>query len=280
MYCTTDDVYNATKLSTTEVPLVSIESFIKGAEREIDLITYTTYWKLEVTGTAESSGSSTTITDDEKNWGVNEYQDCIIYITGGTGLGQIRLIESNTSDTITISRAWAVDPDNTSVYKLYYTATPAYYGGETDEEPLDGNGVKYMFLPLYPIRLIEDLTVDTTSVTVSNLYQQSKTGRIELKNTAEVSRFTRTSPQLIDINYWWGVSPMPYEICRATVVLASMKTLEAQMGGTHNVPSTYSLPEGSVTIGQAYINIKTTWDVLQKEWSDLKVRLIKYPHFA
>ena len=52
------------------------------------------------------------------------------------------------------------------------------------------------------------------------------------------------------------------------------------MGGTHNIPSTYSLPEGAVTIGQAYINIKGTWDTLMREKTALELKIIKYPSFA
>jgi len=64
------------------------------------------------------------------------------------------------------------------------------------------------------------------------------------------------------------------------MVYAALKGLMAQAGGTHNIPSTYSLPEGSLTIGQAYINIKGAWDMLNKEKIDLESKITKYPYFA
>jgi len=97
---------------------------------------------------------------------------------------------------------------------------------------------------------------------------------------AEVSYWTSKKAQLNVISYWWGVYPLPYEVKRLTEVYAAIMCLEAQMGGTHNIPSTYSLPEGSVTIGQAYINIKGTWDTLMREKAALELRIIKYSVFA
>ena len=53
----------------------------------------------------------------------------------------------------------------------------------------------------------------------------------------------------------------------------------AQAGGTHNIPSTYQLPEAGLTIGQAYINIRGAWDMLSKEKADLEKSLVTYPSF-
>jgi hypothetical protein len=70
-----------------------------------------------LTGTA-SAGAATTLTDGAEAWQTNQWANYQIRITGGTGAGQIRTVASNTGTVITVSAAWAVNPDATSVYSL------------------------------------------------------------------------------------------------------------------------------------------------------------------
>jgi len=70
------------------------------------------------TGTA-SAGTSTTITTTTNL--IGSMVGGIVKITSGTGSGQERTIASNTIGTnsvITVTSAWSVNPDNTSVYQL------------------------------------------------------------------------------------------------------------------------------------------------------------------
>lgn len=69
------------------------------------------------TGTA-TAGASTTLTNAAKTWATNQWANYQIRITAGTGIGQIRTIASNTGTVITVSAAWAVTPDATSVYSI------------------------------------------------------------------------------------------------------------------------------------------------------------------
>lgn len=69
------------------------------------------------TGTATSGGAST-LNNLGKAWTSNQWSNCQIRITGGTGVGQIRTIASNTSTGITVSVAWTTQPDNTSTYSI------------------------------------------------------------------------------------------------------------------------------------------------------------------
>lgn len=69
------------------------------------------------TGTA-TAGTSTTLTNSAKAWSTNMWTNYQIRITGGTGKGQIRTVASNTGTAITVSAAWTVTPDATSVYSI------------------------------------------------------------------------------------------------------------------------------------------------------------------
>ena len=69
------------------------------------------------TGTA-TAGAATTLTNAGKAWATNMWANYQVRITGGTGKGQMRAVASNTGTVLTVSAAWAVNPDATSVYSL------------------------------------------------------------------------------------------------------------------------------------------------------------------
>ena len=69
------------------------------------------------TGTA-TAGAASTLTNAGKAWGVNMWANYQVRITAGTGIGQIRVIASNTATALTVSAAWTVTPDETSVYSI------------------------------------------------------------------------------------------------------------------------------------------------------------------
>jgi len=82
------------------------------------------------TGTA-TSGSTTTLQDTDRNgatlpsWPTSGVQGLLqgykVEIISGKGAGQIRTIDSNTANTVTVTSAWDVgqEPDNTSEYIIY-----------------------------------------------------------------------------------------------------------------------------------------------------------------
>jgi hypothetical protein len=73
------------------------------------------------TGTSSGTNTSTTLNNTGKTWTANQWTNYQIRITSGTGKGQIRTIASNTATAVTVSAAWTVTPDATSVYDI--TAT-------------------------------------------------------------------------------------------------------------------------------------------------------------
>lgn len=74
-------------------------------------------WQGFVNSTA-TAGAATTLTDSAKNWPVNGWANSQVRIISGTGAGQIRSIASNTANVLTVSTAWTVNPDATSVYRI------------------------------------------------------------------------------------------------------------------------------------------------------------------
>jgi len=77
-------------------------------------------------GTATGAGSDTDtyyLDDSGKAWTTDAYASYLIAITGGTGAGQKRLIESNTATRLRIIGKWDTVPDGTSTYKVYLPGT-------------------------------------------------------------------------------------------------------------------------------------------------------------
>lgn len=75
-------------------------------------------------GTAQAGAANTITLDSGASAQDDLYNDCTVRITGGTGAGQINLIDDYTgsSKVAHVLKTWAVTPDNTSVFAL--TAGP------------------------------------------------------------------------------------------------------------------------------------------------------------
>jgi hypothetical protein len=90
-------------------------------------ITLTTTSSKHDTGTAQA-GASTTITLKSASSSTDDYYNGLyITITGGTGAGQIRIIEDYVGSTkvATVDRAWTTTPNNTSTYSITSFTTEA-----------------------------------------------------------------------------------------------------------------------------------------------------------
>ncbi len=70
-------------------------------------------------GTA-SAGATKALTDSTKAWTVDEWIGFYVRITSGTGKGQVRVVVSNTADTLTLSQDWnaLMTPDSSSKYSV------------------------------------------------------------------------------------------------------------------------------------------------------------------
>lgn len=271
-YCTIEDVYRTAGITLTVVSEPDIRKFIKSAEIEVDRITFSTHWNVEDYGTA-TAGASSTLTDTGKSWQTNEFAGQSLWIYGGTGNGQIRKILSNTATVLTVSAAWDTNPSTDSTYRIIYTASDPY----VSEELRDGDESKTLFLENYPLVLLESVSIDSTDVTTSTVYTYKDMGKIVLSSDSEKTYWASTKPQLNDLAYWFGVYPINQDAKRLTELKAAIMALRKQEGSTYDTPSTYSAPEGSFTVGQAYINIETAINSLSKEEAEVIARIPKYP---
>ena len=75
-------------------------------------------------GTSTGTNSATTLNDTGQAWTVNVYAGCWLWVTDGTGEGQIRRIVSNTATQITTDDDFKVTPDATSGYEVWQFSLP------------------------------------------------------------------------------------------------------------------------------------------------------------
>lgn len=68
-------------------------------------------------GTAGSGSTFGTLTDAAQTWTVNDLVGRFVVITGGTGNGQIFVIDSNTATALTVEGTWTA-PNGTSTYAI------------------------------------------------------------------------------------------------------------------------------------------------------------------
>lgn len=94
----------------------------------------------EDNGTATGVQGVGILQDTSKSWGVNAYQNMLVVITGGLGVGQIRKIVSNTIDTLTITPNWTITPDATSTYEITIASRLIIPTGKDGKYNTDGMG--------------------------------------------------------------------------------------------------------------------------------------------
>ena len=90
----------------------------------------------------DEEGDSGTSTDDTNTtlklydtgqaWTPNAYANYYLWITGGTGANQIRLIASNAATYLTVSVAFTTTPDATSTYEIWENYPPYPWAAQFD----------------------------------------------------------------------------------------------------------------------------------------------------
>lgn len=258
-YCSPAEVKSAINFPDEDAPVsdCDINRFILDSEEEIESIYKTKFGNVEVDSTATSATSST-ITDTTKEWVDNQYENYVVWVYSGTGSGQYAEIISNTSTELTVSPAFTTTPDNTSKYKI----TKLGFKNEV----ADGTGTSTYFVKYQPLTKLNALTISSTNITASSVYQYNESGKLMLSSTSEYTTFLNNEPQSISLKYAYGVYPMPRIIKRLCIILAGMRTLTAQIAGTYDDFTSFSLPAGvSGSKGEPYTNIQNALSKLQME---------------
>jgi hypothetical protein len=275
MYVSIDDVRNTIDVPTSKISDATITQAIQWAEDEVDAYTETTYYPVEDSGTV-TSATATTLVDNTKSWTEDEHINYAVYIYSGTGKGQIREITDNDDTSLTVA-TWDTNPDTTSKYCVTYINKVT--------ETYDGRPVDYLVLDNAPLVQVDSLTINGTSIDTDNIYTYNDSSRIVLSTDASKTSFlpsTNYTKQNVSITYHYGVLPevkrgslhIPYTIKRFTLVIAGLKALAFQMGGTFDDLSTFSLPQFSGSIGQAHANLTAVYTKLLAEKKQLKQSVI------
>lgn len=278
-YCTINDVYRTSGITSSEVSNADVTQHILEAESVVCKVTNQVYWKTAVDTLTVVSSANKAVTVSGTTLNVNEFAGMYVwlYMTSGNTVLQARKIVSNTADTLTVDRAWNDNPAAGDLCRIFYAPSEIEI---YQDAQLDGNDQTYFYLPLYPVQILEGLSINGTTVTPSNVYVYNKRGMIKCKSGSEASRFTSAVPQDIDVQYWRGLEYLPYNVKRLVELRAAINILSQQMGGTFDDPSMVSMPEMSVTVGQAYINIAGTLERLRAEYDDLVNKGKVFPVFG
>ena len=257
-YATAAEIKAAINFPSTGAPVsdADITSFIGYAEEEIESIYHTKFGNVEATKTAVS-GSTTTLVNAAESYTDSEYIGYVVWVIAGTNSGEYREISSNDTTTLTVSPAFTAAVDDTTQFRI----TKLGYKDET----VDGTGEKYQFVQYQPLIKLNALTIDSTDVTPSYVYQY-ETGRLTMSTSAEATYFANNNPQLVELKYIYGVYPIPQIIKRLCIVIASIRTLTAQIAGTYDDWTSVSLPGGlQGNKGEPYLNIQNALNYLQGE---------------
>lgn len=83
-------------------------------------------------GTAQAGGANTITLDASASATNNIYNNDLVAITGGTGLGQTQTIISynGTTKVATIGKTWTTTPDNTSTFSIYASTDPSQFSDQ------------------------------------------------------------------------------------------------------------------------------------------------------
>jgi len=272
-YCSTSDVYRQAGIGSSVVSTTNVTEFIQEAEAEVDAVTQTTYWQLAHSSTAVSG---TTASLDTTGLTTDEHIGNAIKVTSGSST-EYRMITDNTSTTISVDRSWTTVPNSTSTYQIFHCGTPPYFHGTTD-----GDGQYTMYLDNYPLVNLESLSIDSTSVTPSYVYQYKDVGQITLKSSSEYSNF-KADEQSVNTNYWFGVkdeykNKVPLLVKKYCAVVATLMALIYQIGGTYDDVTVFKLGPMEGSLGEPYTNIREAVMRLIAERDRIAKKLTIYNH--
>ena len=271
------------QLIDLEITDAEILEHIYDAEAWIERYCMTAFLDNDSSLLSVSSATDDTLVFPADTFTESEYANYYVYVDSGIGLGQWKKISSNTTTTLTLASDWTTNPDNTS--KAYVVYTPFIISKDKRVDPnpsitIDGNGRDTLFLPDFPLLRLESLTINSTEVTTSKVFQYENEGKLILKTTAEATIFDKSDHQLVTASYWYGSYPMPRIVKRAVGNWAAFAALIQIIGGTFDDVTSFSLPELSGSLGEPYINIREVALQLKRQLDSILPQLPVYYKFG
>ena len=179
---------------------------------------------------AVDSSTSVSITHSILAMETNQYANYIVRIKSGTGIGQERLILSNDSYTITISRRWDLDPDNTSSFEIT---------GDNEKIYLAGNAGSTLFEydannDCWSDRRILEVGCPNNLCAVWAGYKMP-IGISTITRVGSVATVTTSNPHGLksgEIVNILGASDSLYNVSNATITTITDSTFSYNMAGT------------------------------------------------
>jgi prepilin-type N-terminal cleavage/methylation domain-containing protein len=151
-----------------------------------------TFDRLEDAGYSSGGNTTTTLHDTRKTWSASSFTTSYtVRIISGTGAGQARSINVNTSTQLTVSSAWETPPDSSSFYVI--TRKKAFTRTSTSDNVLRytaGGSVNQPLANLITSHTFSQPDANTISITLT-----AQTKNVD-PNTQQKRQYTLTETVL------------------------------------------------------------------------------------
>jgi prepilin-type N-terminal cleavage/methylation domain-containing protein len=151
-----------------------------------------TFDRLEEAGYSSGGNTTTTLHDTRKTWSASSFTTSYtVRIISGTGAGQARSINVNTSTQLTVSSAWETPPDSSSFYVI--TRKKAFTRTSTSDNVLRytaGGSVNQPLANLITSHTFSQPDANTISITLT-----AQTKNVD-PNTQQKRQYTLTETVL------------------------------------------------------------------------------------
>jgi hypothetical protein len=167
-----------------------------------------------------TAGAALTLTDTNKKWGLNIWNGHAIRIMSGLGAGQVRVVVSNTIDTITVNAAWAINPDATSFYTVIILPVAGGAAADINLVKVSGTGQTaddwtLLFRQLdkaadygtASILAVGDTLTDSAKNWPVNMWANHAVRIISGTGAGQVRIISTNTPTVLNVASAWNVQP-------------------------------------------------------------------------
>ena len=229
--------------------------------------------KVLARGKVDSSTNTTLDVSPDPQWGTNDWQYCYVRIFNGVGKGQERKIASNTSDRLTVSTAWSVNPGTVAGKDAWFEIY-----GEGREPAVTGTIIGY-----------SAPTIDVSAALGSTDYADYYVLAVSTAGAGQIRRIASNTANSITPSTAWKTAPSVNDKFEIVVIsqdrpytsleqiIGVMKTAlqadgEAEAAAQDNAEAIYEAVKDSIAVGtyegRGYPNAANVRDrVSINDWS-------------